>query len=230
MKLPHNWAKVWFDPFDVFYLTLFSALLLFCAPSFAEGVIIPILTNTASISATTYRCDEMVQSINKLRHLERDQALKILKSDLKENRDDVKIMCICRVLFINTNGWKPIAGAEMYKEMVHTNVLEQFPLFPMALSEGVPFFIFRGFDLGGRLAESGGEDLQLCESFEMIPADLPEFTYQKAALKLIRSEPFLKLYKIPDYTESDYTIDLTYEILWQTDIMKAKSARSVLDK
>jgi len=118
----------------------------------------------------------------------------------------------------------------MYKEMVHTNVLEQFPLFPIAISEGVPFFVFRGFNLDGRLAESGGEDLQLCEGFEMIPADLPEFNYQKAGLKLIRSEPFLKLYKVPDYTESDYTIDLTYEILWQTYIMRAKSDRSVLEK
>ena len=209
---------------NALFPVLLCTLLSFCAPSFAQSVVIPILTNTGrgSLSGTTYRCDEMVQSINRLRHLGKDQAIEALKSDLKEHKDEIKIMCICRLLFQNTNGWKPIAGADMYREMVYTNVLDRFPLFPMALSEGVPFFIFRGYDIGGRLGESASEDLQLCEGFAIIPADLPEFNYQKAAIKLLQSEPFLKLYKIPDYAESDYTIDLMCEIIWQTDIIPKK--------
>ena len=143
-------------------------------------------------------------------------------SDLKEHDDQIKIMCICRLLFENTNGWKPIAGAEIYSGQVYTNLLERFPLFPMALSEGIPFFIYRGFNFTGCLAEDPGYDLQLCEGFAMIPADLPEFNYQKAAIKLLQSEPFLKLYKIPDYAESDYTVDLMCEIIWQTDIIPKK--------
>jgi hypothetical protein len=223
-----TWPKNTLNTFDAMkckslFPVLLCALLSFCAPAFAQSLVIPFLTNTAtgSLTSTFYRCDEMVQSINRLRHLGKAQAIEVLKSDIQQHGDDMKIMCICRLLFVNTNGWKPVEGADFYREMVHTNILGQFPLFPMALSEGVPFFIFRGFDVDGRLAEEGADDLQLCEAFPMIPADLPEFNYhdyQKAALKLIRSEPFLKLYKVPDYTESDYTIGLIYEILWQTDM------------
>jgi hypothetical protein len=196
---------------------LLVALMSCCAPSFAQGPVIPILTNIGggSISSTTYSCKEMVESINALRHLGKDQALKVLKSDLKENKDEIKTMCICRVLFTNTNGWKPIAGVDMYREMVHTNVLEQFPLFPMALIDGVPFFIYRGFNFDGRLAEGAGEDLQLCEGFALIPGDLPGGDYKKAAYKLLQSESFLKLYKVPNYADSVYTKDLMTEILWE---------------
>lgn len=190
---------------------------------FSQSVSIPILSNTAigAISSTSYSCEEMVQSINRLRHLGKDQALKILKSDLKEHDDEIKIMCICRLLFENTNGWKPIAGAHQYSDEIDTNIIERFPLFPMALSDGVPFFIYRGYQINGRLAESAVEDLQLCEGFPMVPSDLPGSNYAKAAVNLIKSESFLKLYRISDNTDAYHLESLRTAILWEAGLTNA---------
>ena len=112
-----------------FFFCLVVGWLALSLPSFAQDVVIPILTNNMEIDSLHYRCDAMVQSINRLRHLGKDQALKVLTADLKTNFNyDVKIMCICRLLFENPKGWKPIAGAEMYREMIDTNALEKFQM------------------------------------------------------------------------------------------------------
>jgi hypothetical protein len=167
------------------------------------------------LCSSTYRCEEWVQSINRLRQLGKARALEVLRADLEKHKEDIKIMCICRLLFENTNGWQPIAGANLYREEVNTNALVQFPLFPLALSDGVPFFIYRGYNFDGRLGESGAGDLEICKNFELIPADLPEGNYEKAANKLLRSQIFLNLYKEPDYVGSSYMRDLVVEVLWE---------------
>ena len=197
----------------VLFPALLVGLISFGTLSRAQDAVIPILTNRLPLDSASYRCDEMIQSVNRLRRLGKEQALKTLTASLKDRENDVNVMCICRLLFVNTNGWKPIDGVDSYREMVYTNVLEYFPLFPMAMSDGVPFLIFQGFFLDGRLVEGSGDDLELCKGFPMIEADLSNTNYVSAAMKLLRSEPFLKLYKVPDYAEFDYTVNLVYDIL-----------------
>jgi hypothetical protein len=180
-------------------LHLFLGSTLFiCAPSFAQDVVIPLLTNSVSSSGHGYRCEQMVRSVNILRHLGKDQALRLLEADSHEHpQHDFDIMYICRLLFENPKGWRPIGGAAMYGALVHTNILDQFPLFPLTLSDGVPFYIFEGYNLGGRISESAYGCCKLCEGFPMIAADLSDANFETAARDLIKSEAFRKLYLDP---------------------------------
>jgi hypothetical protein len=68
----------------------------------------------------------------------------------------------------------------------------------MAVSNGVPFLLIRGYRAGGFTGDSPEKTVELCEGFSLIPADLSETGYEKAAQELIKSEIFRKLYSTPE--------------------------------
>ena len=155
-------------------------------------------TNLPPVSGYAYRCENMVQVVNALRHLGKDKALSRLRNHLRQSgtEEQSKILLICRALFVNPKGWDP-EGLGMPMPRVHPNVAAQFPSFPIAFSEGVPFLLTRGYNLDGR-AEVARISLELCQKFDLIRADLPLDGYDAAAHASIDSPTFRQLYQRPE--------------------------------
>jgi hypothetical protein len=96
------------------------------------------------------------------------------------------------MLFVNPRGWQPpILGRP--SPSINWGTVTNFPLFPLALSQGVPFQLVNGYMLGGA-PETARTSLALCEGLELIQKDLPRKGYEKAAKDLIQSEAFKSLY------------------------------------
>ncbi len=107
-----------------------------------------------------------------------------------------KVLLVCRLLFFNSGGWRtPRLGHA--EPDVDLRVAERFPLFPMALSHGVPFLLVRGYASGGHSEDTPERCVELCETLSLITADLSEEGFQKAAPDLIESEAFQALYLDP---------------------------------
>jgi hypothetical protein len=165
-----------------------------------------LLNNAPPIRGDEFRCDLMVCTVNSLRHLGKDRALTVLRNHLLENDKYAapdqwtKILIVCRLLFINTNGWQPPRLGQPVPD-VDWKVAGQFPLFPIALSHGVPFLLVRDYDEGGFTSDTADKCVKLCESFPLISADLPDQGFEDAAQDLLKSELFQKLYLTRDSKE-----------------------------
>jgi hypothetical protein len=157
------------------------------------------LRNAPRIAGELYRCGDMVRAVNALRRVGKQQALEVLKNHLRENgidgppQEEEKLHLVCRLLFVDPQGWKyPHLGHALPE--VDWKIAEELPLFPMALSRGVPFLLLKGYRAGGATADTARKCVERCENFSLISADLPEGAFQEAAQELIRSEAFQKLY------------------------------------
>jgi hypothetical protein len=76
-------------------------------------------------------------------------------------------------------------------------VAEKYPLFPLALMDGVPFLLVQDYQLSGA-SEPGASALKLCDKCEIITNALPQLQesgYRQAASRLVRSDLFRRLYK-----------------------------------
>jgi hypothetical protein len=140
-----------------------------------------------------YVCDEMVRAVNQLRRLGKDKSLAALRDYLAKSREDDKVLVFCRLLFDNPMGWEPPVLGEPLPG-IDKKVMKQFPLFPIAVSEGVPFLVIQGYRGGGR-SESGAACIRLCEGLSVIKKDYSTSHYEKAARSLSQSESFRKLYE-----------------------------------
>lgn len=141
-----------------------------------------------------YHSTNMVRVVNRLRHLGKDKALKTLRKYCTENvgGDTTKVVLICRLLFVNPKGWEvPILGH--WSPEVTTNGIKQFPLFPLALSDGVPFFLLHGYE-GSGMSDPPLGCLDQCKDFAMITEDLSNKNLEAAAKHLIQSARFQELY------------------------------------
>ena len=145
---------------------------------------------------SNYCCVDYVRVVNHLRHLGKFQALKVLEADRRESFDEeLKIHLICRMLFLNPAGWKPPRSGVPFPN-VGTGAMAKFPLFPLAISKGIPFVLIKGYELDGR-GESAAKCLELCHDFPVETRDLAENAsqdYESAARALIKSDDFKWLY------------------------------------
>ena len=135
--------------------------------------------------AQAYSCQAMVSAVNGLRHLGKDEALKVLREyysvkfndhSTPESRE-MTIICVCRLLFTPPeNGWK-IPWID-YKYMMDSpgyalDAKLKFSLYPMALSDGVPFQLNRvwmrpnGF-VNVPPPDEGQRHLDLCKTLNLL--------------------------------------------------------------
>ncbi len=176
----------------------------------------PLMSRAPFISGDLYRCEDMIRSVNALRRLGKSEALKILSRHIRDNgpagdpREEKKVFLLCRLLFINPKGWDRLKLGHPVPE-INWNAAEHFPLFPIAVSDGVPFLLVQGYRMGG-VGESPEDCVKACESLSLIPADLPEGGYAKAAQALVGSDEFQRL-----YSEAEDTKRMASVILRQTE-------------
>jgi hypothetical protein len=134
--------------------------------------------------------------------LGKSEVLKVLNAHLQVNRasrnldEQRKIFVLCRLLFENPNGWKsPRLGRA--EPSIDFAAVDRFPLFPITISEGVPFFLLTGYTLIGQ-GEPPDECLKMCEKLNLVSRDLEKHNFSKAAEVLIKSEAFQRLYSSPN--------------------------------
>ena len=151
------------------------------------------------VDGSTYCCEPMVQVVNGLRHLGKDDALLVLRSYLKDNggypgsSKNEKVLLICRLLFSNPQGWKhPRLGGP--DPEVNLNVADQNPLFPIVLSRGVPFLVILGYNSSGYTSDTADKCVEKCAGFSLVTTDLAETGYEDAARELMLDESFRSLY------------------------------------
>jgi hypothetical protein len=117
-----------------------------------------IVKKAPSIDGDTYKCGEMVQVVNHLRKLGKERSIAALREYLLtkptnkkvfDNGANEKVLFICRLLFVNPKGWHP-PGLGGPHPNINAQVAKQFPLFPIAISNGVPFLLIRGYELRSR--------------------------------------------------------------------------------
>ncbi|HEY5043924.1 MAG TPA: hypothetical protein VIK53_18275 [Verrucomicrobiae bacterium] len=155
-----------------------------------------------SVYGITYHCKDMVKCVNTLQQAGKSSALLALKEYVRKHAmpmeplQDKKLMYVCRLLFINPKGWQQLGIGATVPE-TDDSIAKQFPLFPVAISDGTPFMLIDGHHIEGIGSESGARDVSQCEGFSIINAGLPTQGYKKAAQDLIQSELFQKLYKDP---------------------------------
>ena len=184
---------------------------LVCTSAFAQDTNSELFKKFPSTSGWHYLCQDMVQTVNQLRLLGKTKALDALRAYTREEGSDpTALFCICRVLFVQTNGWEAPRLGEPCPSLYNTNdanlgivpldlnerITEAFPLFPIAFSHNVPFFVIEGYSRGGRI-ESIDKLLDECERLQMISTGLPTANYEAAARNLIRSKQFRDLYPNP---------------------------------
>jgi hypothetical protein len=177
--------------------SLVCSFLFVCTASHARDPDVEMVKNMPRPFSTSYHCSDLVHVANRLRGFGKERSLTILEADLRENPyDNAKVLLICRLLFRNPAGWKaPVLGVAVPEAGIHG--ISKFPLFPLAISQRVPFVLLRGYELSGR-EESAGECIELCRSFPMVSDYLPDNHYEAAARALIKSKEFKWLYSDHD--------------------------------
>lgn len=162
-----------------------------------------LLKASPCIDGNSYYCGDMIHSVNSLRHLGKEDAIGVLREFLRENgvesdpRQRDKILIVCRMLFVNPDGWKEPRLGRAVPE-IDRNITEKFPLFPMVITNGIPFLLIKGYNAGGYSSDTPEKCVELCKGFSLIPADLREGDYEEAARELVESENFQKLYPDPE--------------------------------
>lgn len=167
-----------------------------------------------SIYALTYRCKDMVRCVNTLRHAGKTAAFQALQeytlSDqaFRDPLQEEKLIYVCNILFVNPEGWSRLGGEPETDE----TIAKSFPLFPVAMSDGVPFILIEGYVIGGFTGISGTGQVRKCFGLQTIDHDLSTTGFKKAAEDLVESGSFQRLYKNPRDRER-----MAEEILHQAD-------------
>ena len=152
-----------------------------------------------SIYAPTYRCKDMVQCINTLQEAGKCIALQALQQQELNNSvngdplQDQKLIYLCHLLFVNSNGWAQLGG----EPKTDKRVAKSFPSFPIAISDGVPFLLIDGRIIDGLPSVSGAGEVRKCSGLQTIDHGLPVRGFKNAARDLIQSESFQRLYLDP---------------------------------
>jgi hypothetical protein len=206
-----------------FVLLVLTVARISLLPMQAQSTNTNIVASAPQILGLSYRCDNMIKCVNGLHQLGREQALATLRefsASLKSPqlmREERKLHLICRLLFVNEKGWKPPRIGAPWPEVDWT-VAERFPLFPLAVVDGVPFLLVRDYQMVGA-SEPGADALKVCEKSEIITNGLPRLQvsgYRQAALRLTRSDLFRQLYKDTN------DVSAMTEMIMQQAAVKAK--------
>ena len=162
-----------------------------------------------------YKCESMVSVVNSLRHLGKERALQTMQAYYDKTRphsylqDQMNIICVSRTLFVPppTGWWAPWKdfNVEHHSQIVvdtftvNDAAKSAFPLYPMALSDGVPFLLNEGYtanmdgSLKSAIPDEAQRHLDACRDLFLIPADLPVGAYDQPAKSLLQSSAFRKL-------------------------------------
>lgn len=155
-----------------------------------------MMRDAPSLSGYSYRCESTVKLVNYLRGLGKEKALTILRDYVRRDPGvdhGERVVLLCRLLFVNPKGWSPPAlGGE--SPAVRDGSERRFPLFPFAVTKGVPFYLLEGYNLAG-LPEPPEACLDACEKFSLVPDDMALTGYKEAALALVGSTDFQELYR-----------------------------------
>ena len=184
-------------------LTLIASATLISATQLAAQ------TQTSSLPLPKHlTCFDIALTANKFIALGEEGAVKELErlcETTKENRDPFyewelskQVSTICRVIFKPKEG-APMRGPYLGLAMniPHQNMKpEDWPLFPLAESDGVYFLLADGYSLNG-VAETARQYLDYCRSagvFRTTPVIIPtEETARRALDNLIASAAWKKL-------------------------------------
>jgi hypothetical protein len=151
--------------------------------------------------AREYRCGPMVRAVNSLRHLGKCQALGMLFDYInlrlhEEGGDERELVVsyVCRLLFASpAGGWGYGEGDRFFFNM--SVVDASLPLFPLAVSDHVPFMVVTDITLEGFLMKTWGyQALNICENLELISQDYSATGFDKAANDLLADPKLQKLY------------------------------------
>ena len=151
--------------------------------------------------------EQMVRVTNTLRQLGKKQAIDVLARYLRDHASyegQFTTAIICRLLFVPPpGGWERALFGAPFPAVDMNTVFDQFPLFPLAMSHGVPFLVTAGFSFQG-MSTQGVRTLQKCLDLDLISKDLPNGDIEKATDDLFKTPAFLATY--PDgprqYVES----------------------------
>ena len=182
-------------------LYLLVALLAFSSMELSAADELQILKDAPPISASSYRAAHLIRAVNHLRTLGKEEAIRLLRNYAKQTHHthNEKIFLICRCLFKNPRGWnQPILGRP--SPLIVSENAKRFPLFPLAIKNGVPFLLVEGYELQGSPELVDG-CIQLCGHLPLISEDMPEINLKEAARQLVASKEFKELYAKPDRAE-----------------------------
>lgn len=172
-----------------------------CA-SIKDDAKLDIVDRTPKIAGYHYRCDDMIKTVNMLRRCGKPQALAILRKYSLTHSNDLyqadRVALICFLLFKNSRMWGNTRFGAPAPDINVNIASTNYPLFPLALSDGVPFLLVNGYIVGGGIGGSARERslafITQCEDLPMISEDLPTRGYRRAAEDLISSPQFRNLY------------------------------------
>ncbi|HXT13002.1 MAG TPA: hypothetical protein VN873_15680 [Candidatus Angelobacter sp.] len=89
-----------------------SLALLFGCSSLSGRKALDIVNRAPTFAGYRYRCGEMVNAINGLRHLGKPKAIQILRQYAVASEmaplNQEKVELICMLLFVNPDGWNKI--------------------------------------------------------------------------------------------------------------------------
>jgi hypothetical protein len=159
-----------------------------------------------------YRCRTMIAAVNCLRRLGKDGALKTLDEyNRKTNTHDqdflsqMNVICICRVLFVPPEGgwdepWSAFnqkRGITLVRQDmgIEPQDRKRFPLYPMVLSNGIPFVLNMGYYANVQgppvtFPDEAKETLDRCRDLKLIPSDLSTVDYDQAVVDLLTRNDF----------------------------------------
>ncbi len=157
------------------------------------------MDTTINLIQWRYHPSRLIATVNALRRMGKERAIQILTiyasdpADLPRNAD---VILICRCLFVSPpDGWpKPSLGGP--HPTTEFDGERAFPLFPLVISDDIPFLLVQGYSLGG-IGTTGIWQLRRCQNLPIRSHDMPEFDpvrAEKAATKLIESAEFQALY------------------------------------
>jgi hypothetical protein len=177
----------------VIFLSVISYCLIFSSQrSAALRQDVAMLDKCPSIDGETYQCGEMVRIVNHLRKLGKAKSLAVLREYLANGGEHDKVLMICRLLFVNPQGWKPPRLGRCVPR-IDDNVAKTYPHFPLVVVNRVPFLLIRGYSIHGR-GELAGNCLTVCEGFSMITEDYSLEKHEGVACDLTQMGWFRQLY------------------------------------
>jgi hypothetical protein len=156
------------------------------------------LDNLFERPRTQFRSAAYVETVNSLRRVGKEQALKLLRERLAiepaSSERHLKVALVCRLLFqAPKGGWKPPELGQPFPD-ISAQGSTAFPLFPLAISNGVPFMLVGAYTSVG-VSFAGEATLRICETLPMITKDLATSGYLQAAQELVESRNFKAIYE-----------------------------------
>jgi hypothetical protein len=161
--------------------------------------VVDLLKIAPPVEGEAFCCDSIVRVVNGLRRLGKEGALNAMRLYLAEPNNNAdpersdKVLIICRLLFVNPEGWKHPGLGHPFPEF-NQDAIDKNPLFPLILSDGIPFLLVNSYGGSGYTDDTGDKCLQICEGFTLITKEIPEMGYTHAAYVLIESDDFKASY------------------------------------